>query len=127
MMLSKYYLKAYALFGKCKRTGQLYGYVEQSFSMGLSATHVRRWPVLAFDAKYDKELTSCDLRKQKEHQAKILEMLERDKVKLSKTYPTLEFFIVRLNSKSCPVDVDWKAYHKADNKYERRNVIWSKK
>lgn len=127
MMLTKHYMKAYSLFGRCTQTGKLYGYVEQSFSMGLSQTHVRRWPVLAFSTKYDKELTSFDLREQKKAQDNIIKMLERDKATLKAKYPSIDFFIVRLNSKKCPVIIDWKSFHNADNKFDRRNVVWSKK
>lgn len=126
MMLTNNYMKAYALFGRDK-DGQLYGYVEQSFTMGLSVTHVRRWPVQAYNIKGDVKLTGYNLREQTKYQDKLLAMLERDKVKLSKSYPTLEFFIVRLNSKNCPVKVNWKNFHKAEGKYDRRNVKWSSK
>lgn len=127
MMLTKSYLKAYALFGKDKVTGVLYGYVEHSFSMGLSQTDVRRWPIQAYDVKLNKELTFRDLSEQKKYQERLLANLERDRKSLSDKYPQLEFFIVRLNSKNCPVIIDWKAFHKAEGKYDRRNVKWRKK
>ncbi|QHJ78935.1 MAG: hypothetical protein [Caudoviricetes sp.] len=119
-------LKSYALFGKDK-DGDLFGYVEQSFSMGLSPTHARRWSVIGYRVDYSKPLTAKDLNAEIESQTRILKMLEKDKKTLSKQYPDLDFFIVRLNSKNCPVMIDWKAFHKATGKYERRNVKWSLK
>lgn len=119
-------LKAYALFGKDKN-GKLYGYVENSFSMGLSESEVRRWPVLAFDSVLHEELSPYQIKKQEKYQKDLLTMLERDKLRMSKTYPDLEFFIVRLNSKNCPVIIHWKDYKTVKGKYQIRNIRWSKK
>lgn len=125
--LTKYYLKSYALMGKDKESGNIYGYVEHSFSMGLSNTEVRSWPVKSYNLKLDTEFSKNDFAEQQKCQKQIIEMLERDKKTLSLKYPNIEFFIVRLNSKDCPVVIDWKKYHSSTNKYDRRNVSFTKK
>lgn len=113
--------------GKDKKSGNIYGYVEHSFSMGLSNTEVRSWPVKSYNLELDTEFSRNDFAEQQKCQKQIIEMLERDKKTLSLKYKDIEFFIVRLNSKNCPVIIDWKKYHSSNNKYDRRNVSFTKK
>lgn len=127
MKLCKHYLKAYAIFGKCKETGELLGYTENSFTMGFSATHVRLWSVQSYRIPLDKELTQSEIQEQKNYQSLLLKKLQRDVKDLSVKYSEMEFFIVRLNSKNCPVRLNWKYFNKSKNKYDRRNIQWEMK
>lgn len=125
-MLCRNYLKSYCMFGRDK-TGRLFGYIEQSFSMGLSTNQVRRWPVLPYGMKLNQKLSRYDHVKIKEAQDKLLEMLERDVQRMKVLHPEMDFFIVRMNSKNCPVIFDWKKYKTAKGKYDMRNIFWSAK
>lgn len=119
-------LKAYALFGRDKN-GKIYGYVEHSFSMGMSATEVRRWPIMSYGMKFRKELKPFEIKDLREYQNKTIAMLERDAKKMKASYPHLEFFVSRLNSAKCPVIIDWKSFKTASGKYNLRNVGFKQK
>lgn len=119
-------LKAYALFARDKN-GKIYGYVEHSFSMGLSDKEFRRWPVIAYGMKYRQDLKPFEIKKLREYQDDIVKMLEKDAKKMKVSYPHLEFFISRLNSAKCPVIIDWKSYKTASGKYNLRNLRFKQK
>lgn len=88
-----------------RENGKLYGLIENSFSMGWSRTNIN-WFAKPITHKYMKDVMKPG---------------------------TLEkAFIIRLNSKKSPIDLDWKSYKKIiasgkSKKFDRRNISFKEK
>lgn len=127
-MITKNNVKSYCILGRHKKTGEIYGYQENSFSMSLSTTHTRLHKIIPYYFKnFDNDLTRHEKIEQKERQNEVIKFLQKQVDELNKKYSRLEFFLVRVNSRKCPVWFDWKSFRKAKNKFDRRNISFTTK
>lgn len=126
-MITKNSIKSYCIIGYEKQTDRYYGYVENSFNMSLSRTHTRIHKVLSWGIKFDTPLSKMNKIDLANTQKSIISHLQKDVDRLSEQYKTVEFFIVRVNSKNCPVIFDWKTYRKSTGKWNYRNIPFVRK
>lgn len=127
-MITKNSIKSYCILGYQKNTDTYFGYVENSFNMSMSKTHTKIYKIIPWGGvKFDKPLTRSDKLEVAQRQKDIISYLQKDVDTLNKQYKTVEFFIVRVNSKNCPVIFDWKTYKKSTGKWNYRNIPFVKK
>lgn len=82
------------------------GEVEHSFSMGWSRNHIRGY----------------------DHKFIDYYMNDPEGKKLWTSMKKNGCFLVRLNSKKCPIDIDWEEYkNNQETKFERRNLPFKEK
>lgn len=87
--------KGWVLLGKNKRTGELIGEIENSFSLGLSSTYIRVYTTYKWTTAQ-----------------KVVVGLIKDAERLNEAKPDYEWFVARVGSKKCPIKINWDSFYK---------------
>jgi hypothetical protein len=113
---------SYVIIGKAK-TGKLYGYIENSFSMNVDECRVRVWRSSRKSPDYFKSSWRCSV-------AAHMQSICDDLNKIGGG-DYIEWNFYRVGSKNCPVKIDWGRFHKAGggnaSKFEYRNLFFIEK
>jgi hypothetical protein len=95
---------SYILIGTDEH-GCVYGYIENSFSMGISSSQVRVWRAYPNGSDTFKSM----------QRSMVVPWLAKERDSLNKQYADLDkkitWKLYRVGSKHCPVRLNWKKFH----------------
>ena len=114
-------VRCYLILAEHKESGKLFGYCEESFSMGYYKEKSRVFRPYIFSRGFDR-LTGKQINKE---YAEYVNHLKEKVTKLNKKQDTLyRHFYVRVGSANCPVAVDWSDWYKTRrrSKFDWRNI-----
>ncbi|ALP47095.1 hypothetical protein [Vibrio phage XZ1] len=109
--------RCWVILARCKKTGEIIGRIENSFSMGWSKERVRVIrPYLNGNFTGDDRFSKAEYNKAC---AEYITHHEKQVKSLREAYKdTHDVFLSRVGSKNCPVSIDWDTYY---NKKDKRN------
>jgi len=120
--------KAYGILAYSPNKQQFLGQIERSFSMDFSEDRVRiysEWEILLFTENKTPEEKTIIKNKYLDQLRKHAEKFAKQMTKLHGT--PYEPILFRAGSKKAPVHIKWDNYYKATDKFERRNINFTKK
>ncbi|CAM0066472.1 hypothetical protein VPHF86_0307 [Vibrio phage F86] len=121
--------RCWVLLSRNKKTGEILGQTEESFSMRWSRTHVnviRPYLNMKFSTQRSKQhkFSRADYNKACSDYINERQKLLREQARETDTY---ERFYARVGSKNCPIKIDWHAWHnrKGNSSWDWRNLQFS--
>lgn len=113
--------RSYLILAEEIETGTLFGYCEESFSMGYYKDRVRLQRPRYSRIRYGCLFSENDL---KQYYRELVGNLQREVKKLNAINPTYRHFIARAGSKNCPVRVNWTEWYETrdKSKFNYRNI-----
>lgn len=114
--------RCWVLLARNKKTGEILGQTEESFSMKWSKTHVNviRPYLLGKFRTHD----DCTFTREQYNKACSDYIDERQRRLSELGSDTHDLFYARVGSKNCPIKIDWESFYnrKSNSSWDRRNL-----